>query len=171
MKRICPSLAILMSVAVVGCHTGTVGRSPSYATPDDVGRQFVAGMSSGRIEAVEKVYIPLSEFEATFAGQGLPEVHETLVVEFRKSLGKMMRELKGATFVGMNMENCPEPILAPAGATFGLLTFERSTPALDNIRVFVEVAGTRKEIKLDALVKVGDSWRLVSPDIALLPRG
>jgi len=139
-------------------------------TPQDMGRQFVAGLSSGGPSDVERLYVSRADLESTFAGEGLEKLHAGMMKRFRDSVTQLTTALAGAKYVRMNMEYCPEPIAAKEGTDFGHASFKRDTQALDNIRVIVNAGGEEREIKLDALVKVGDSWRLISPDVKLLPR-
>ena len=139
-------------------------------TPQDLGQQFVVGLNSGRPLEVERLYVSRADLESTFAGEGLGELHAEMLKGFRAAVTKLTTALEGAKYVRMNMEYCPEPIAAKEGTDFGRASFKRDTQALDNIRVIVNVGGEEREIKLDALVKVGDSWRLTSPDVKLLPR-
>ena len=62
----------------------------------------------------------------------------------------------------MNTKFCPEPIVTKPGMNFGFASFIVETQAADNIRVIVLENGVEREIKLDALVKVDNKWRLLS---------
>ena len=68
------------------------------------------------------------------------------------------------------MEFCPEPVVAPKGKRVGPLTLRKATQAFDNARVIINVAGEEREIKLDELIMVNGSWRLMDPRAELLPQ-
>ena len=143
-------------------------KPPPTTTLDELGRQFVAAVAMGNIETLDQLYITSDEFEATFLGDDLDALHASLQEKFRASLKKALPRLQGAQFSRMNMEYCPEPIPARPGMDFGPLVFKTERLITDNTRVIVHVGGEEREIKVDSLVKVGDSWRLLSPDVKLL---
>ncbi|MFC1735007.1 hypothetical protein ACFL1X_02755, partial [Candidatus Hydrogenedentota bacterium] len=144
------------------------GDDPPATTIDELGAQFVAAVAMGDMAGLDRMYITPEEFKATFSGNDLDTLYASLQKAFHASLEKALPELQGAQFLRMNMKFCPEPISARPGTDFGSAVFKIKTLATDNIRAVVNVDGEEREIKLDSLVKVGDSWRLLSPDVELL---
>jgi len=167
-KKITPILAVLVAAGLAGCQSVCVKGPPPATTLDELGTQFVAAVAVGNIEALNQMYITPDEFKATFSGSDLDTLHASLQEAFNASLKKALPELQGSQFLRMNMKYCPEPVPARPGMDFGPVVFKVETLATDNIRVIVKVGGEEREIKLDSLVKVGDSWRLLSPDVELL---
>lgn len=160
-------ITIFVVVAFMGCQNYRP-QEPQTMTLDELGKQFVKAAAVGDIDAIERMYITRKEFRMTFSGEGLDTLYDSLHEEFHTSLTKTVPRLEGAQFVRMNMKYCPEPISTRPGMNFGAATFRGETLATDNIRVIVKVGEEEREIKLDAQVKVGARWRLLSP-IELLP--
>ena len=160
-------ITVFVVVAFIGCQDYGA-QEPQTITLDELGKQFVKAAAVGDIDGIERMYITREEFRTTFSGEGLDALYELFHKEFYSSLTKTVPSLKGAQFVRMNMEFCPELISTQPGMNFGAVTFRGKTLATDNIRVIVKVGEEEREIKLDAQVKVEERWRLLSP-IELLP--
>ena len=136
---------------------------------DELGKLFVESAGNEDGEAILKLFITQDESKATLIGENLDATYISIKQAFEASIQEILPSLTGATFIKMNMKFCPEPIPVKAGMGFGSgITFGVDTLATDNIRVVANVAGVEREIKLDALIKVGNNWRLFSP-IEILP--
>jgi len=162
--------AVLFAAAVslAGCQSSTEappegGVVSAASTVEELGRDFVTAAGAGDSERIQDMYITRDEFAATFRGRDLHTVYESVRGQFESSLGRVLPELTGARFVRMNLQFCPEPITVEPGTNFGVAEFAVATLATDNIRVIAAVDGAEQEVKLDALVKVGETWRLLSP--------
>ena len=136
---------------------------------DELGKRFIESASNENGEAIQKLFITQDELKATLTGANIDATYSSIKEAFEASLQEILPSLKGSKFVKMNMEFCPEPVPVKAGMSFGSgITFGVDTLATDNIRVIANVAGVEREIKLDALIKVDNNWRLFSP-IEILP--
>jgi len=151
--------AVLFAAAVslAGCQSST------EAPPEGGVVSAASAAGAGDSERIQDMYITRDEFAATFRGRDLHTVYESVRGQFESSLGRVLPELTGARFVRMNLQFCPEPITVEPGTNFGVAEFAVATLATDNIRVIAAVDGAEQEVKLDALVKVGETWRLLSP--------
>ena len=161
----------ITTVFVVMAFTGCQNDRPQElqtTSLDEFGKEFVKAVAVGDIDGIDRMYITPKEFRTTFSGKDLDTLYESSHETFYASLTKTLPSLKGVQFVRMNMEYCPEPISTRPGMNFGVADFRGETLATDNIRVIVKVGEEEREIKLDALIKVGARWRLLSP-IELLP--
>ena len=142
----------------------------SVETLDELGKRFVESASSQNGEAIMKLFITQDELKATVTGANIDATYLSIKQAFEASLQEILPSLGGSKFEKMNMDFCPEPVPVKAGMDFGSgISFAVDTLATDNIRVIADVAGDKREIKLDALIKVGNNWRLFSP-IEVLPR-
>jgi hypothetical protein len=168
MRSITLSLVTIGLLSLAGCKTGGVA-TRSAATPDDLGRQVITQLAGGEAEPLTALFISADEFNATFRDPS-PKMYARLRTTFAASVAKLTPELRGAQFVRMNMKYCPEPIPVTAGTDFGGIVFSTDTSALDNIRVIAQVSGQERELKLDTMVKTGGGWKLLSPDVELLPK-
>jgi hypothetical protein len=136
---------------------------------DELGKQFVENASHENSEAIKKLFITQEELKATLTGTDIDATYLSMKEAFDASIESILPRLKGAEFVKMNMKFCPEPVPVKAGMNFGSgIKFSVGTQVTDNIRVIASIDGAEREIKLDALVKVDNNWRLFSP-IEILP--
>ena len=136
---------------------------------DELGKRFIESASNENGEAIQKLFITQDELKATLTGANIDATYSAIKEAFEASVQKILPSLKGSKFIKMNMKFCPKPIPVKPGMSFGSgITFGVDTLATDNIRVIVDVGGVEREIKLDALIKVGNNWRLFSP-IEILP--
>lgn len=163
-------LAALFAVtfSLLGCQNSTDappqgGAERTVSTLEELGRQFVTAAAAGDSEKILEMFITRDEFGSTFRGSDLDAPYESLHQQFQNSLGNVLPELTGAQFVKMNLQFCPEPISVEPGTNFGLAKFAVATLSTDNIRVIADVNGEEREVKLDALVKIGEAWCLLSP--------
>ena len=175
--KLVPILAVTLSIIFLcGCKKD---KPQEQETPkpsvqnveflDEFGRLFVENASNENGEAILKLFITQGELKATLTGENIDATYISIKQAFEASIQEILPSLKGATFIKMNMEFCPEPVPVKAGMGFGSgITFGVDILATDNIRVVANIAGVEREIKLDALIKVENNWRLFSP-IEILP--
>ena len=162
MKNTFSIFAFLLAF-IIGCQSNHKSNVGNLATWDDLGRSFVYSINSADQEKVDALYISKEEFAATFATDELDNLYKTIKNEFSKSTQVLFKELSDIQFVRMNTKFCPEAIVTKPGMNFGIASFIVETQAADNIRVIVLEDGMEREIKLDALVKIDNEWRLLSP--------
>ena len=171
-------LVVTLSIILLsGCKNDNPPQEDARTKPltqqvvslDELGKQFIKGASSQSDEDIKKLFITQEELKATLTGNDIDATYLSLKKDFDTSIQNTLPSLDGAEFIKMNMEFCPEPVPVKAGMEFGSgIKFAVDTLATDNIRVIASVAGVEREIKLDALIKVGDNWRLFSP-VEILP--
>jgi len=104
---------------------------------------------------------------ATFSGNDLGNAYDKIFADVPKRLKKLAKETRGAKFEKMDLSMSPIAQTKP-GMNFGFASFSVETEATDNARVIAKQEDRLLTIKLDAMVKVGTSWRLLSPDFKLL---
>ena len=169
MKNMTLSLVVIGLLGLAGCKTGGVAIR-STATPEDVGKQVIAHLAAGEAESLAAMFISTEEFHAMFGTLELEHfTHSELKRDFMARVKERIPQFHSAQFVRMNMKHCPQPILAKAGTDFGGDAFKVDTFVLDNVRVIAEVDGRERELRLDAMVKTDDGWKIISPDLDLLP--
>lgn len=146
------------------CEPGQSSATGQPVSVEELGVEFVEAASVGKQEAVQELFMSREEFQSIFTGENLDETYRMLSAGFLDSVGKVVAQIEGAKYVRMDMENCPEPILARKGTGFGSgIAFGEDTLAFDNIGIVVDTGGRKRNISLDAIVKVGGRWRLLSP--------
>ena len=171
MKEMLKAVVVFaVAVSLAGCQSSTEaapqgGAVSTASTVEELGRHFVTAAAAGDSERIQDMYITRDEFAATFRGTDLHTLYESIRGQFENSLGRVLPELTGARFVRMNVHL----LTVEPGTNFGLVEFAVATLATDNIRVIADVDGAEQEVKLDALVNVGETWRLLSP-VSLVPK-
>ncbi len=163
---------LALTLAVVGCQHNLatdVVSSPMAATPEEVARQFVRAISEGELEKVRCLFISHREFASVFSAPDLDNHYEQFAKRFSDSLGILEPEMQGAKLVRMNMSFALEPTLVKSGKFFGPLKTKVDILALDNVHAVVLLGDLERDLKLDELFRVGDSWRLIDA-ITLEPR-
>ncbi len=138
-----------------------------YKTPEAIGRAFVTAVTEKRSDDAAKLFITKKEFLATFAGDDLSKMYDHMFADLRKRLKKLSGTIQGATYSNMDLHMSPIAKTKP-GMNFGCGRFIIITEATDNTRVVVKIENRLRSVKLDAMVKVGDTWKLISPDFKLL---
>jgi hypothetical protein len=138
-----------------------------YKTPEAIGRAFVTAVTEKRFDDATKLFITKKEFLATFAGDDLSKVYDHMFTDLRKRLKKLSGTIRGAKYSKMDLSMSPIAKTKP-GMDFGSARFIIATEATDNTRVVVRIENHLRSVKLDAMVKVGGTWKLISPDFELL---
>ena len=162
MMKLTSICSIVCLLGLFGCNN-KAPKATSTLSLEELGEQFVAAANAGDLSAIDSLYTTQEEFAATFSGDGVDTRYETIRTAFDTSISQILPSLKGAKYVRMNMEFCPEPIQTEPGMDFGTVAFKISTLATDNMHVIASITGKTYDIKLDSLIKVGDKWRLLSP--------
>jgi hypothetical protein len=169
MRNIALSLVIVSLLGLAGCKIGGIA-TPSTATPEEVGKRVITHLAAGETESLAALFISTDEFKATFGNLELEHfAHSELKRDFMARVKERIPQFHSAQFVRMNMKHCPQPIRAKAGTDFGGGAFKVDTFVLDNVRVIAKVDGRERELRLDAMVKTDDGWKIISPDLDLLP--
>lgn len=175
MKMPVGALALITCALIcLGCQSLTPddpkqGAVTKASTPEELGKQFVAAAATGDMRRIGKLYVTREEFRATFEGQDLDSSYDLIYGKFEAAVADVLPHLANAEFVRMNLEYCPEPLRTEPGMNFGFLKCAVSTLVTDNIRVVATVQGEEQEVKLDAVIQVGEEWRLLSP-VSLVSR-
>ena len=157
---------VLLSLTIAGCHYmpwAAGARRPAVPTYEDAGRMFVEAMRAGDLDTAKSLFISREEFESIFSGLDLTAFYDRLWNGFVESIETVQPEMRGARFIRMDMSNAIEPIPVQPGHDFGPVLVTTEVLMLDNVHVMISAAGRSMDLKLDAMVKVGDSWRLLNP--------
>jgi len=162
MMKLTSICSIVCLLGLFGCNN-KAPKAISTLSLDELGEKFIVAANAGDLSAINSLYITQEEFIATFSGDGIDTLYQTIRPAFDTSISQILPSLKGAKYARMNMHFCPEPIQTEPGMDFGGAAFKISTLATDNMHVIANITGKTYDIKLDALVKVGDTWRLLSP--------
>ena len=157
---------VLATVLAMTASTRASDR-PEPATPEELGRLVIASLSAQDTNAMAALCISLDEFKATFAGANREGMYTQLMSRFVAAIPDAMAALANAEFMSMDMRFVPEAhrttgVPTQPGMDSGGITFKGETFTLDNVWVKVRVADKVRKVKLDAMVKVGKAWRLIS---------
>lgn len=165
------TLLLAFGLVLVGCQqtpTPVSIVSPT-TTPEELSRQFVKSISEGDLEGAQRLFISRQEFASQFSAPDVDRSYDELAERFNQSITGLKTDMQGAEFIRMNMSMAGEPLLAPPGKEFGPVTTKENALLLDNVHAVVLIDGVERDLKLDELYKVGDSWRLMDA-ITLTPR-
>ena len=113
-----PILAVTLSIiSLCGCKKDKPQEkeTPKSSTRqvmslDELGKQFVENASNGNSEAIQKLFITQDELKATLTGANIDATYLSIKEAFEASIQEIIPGLRGAIFVRMNMEFCPEPV-------------------------------------------------------------
>jgi len=158
------TLLLAFGLVLVGCQqtpTPVSIVSPTTATPEEVSRQFVKSISEGDLEGAQRLFISRQEFASQFSAPDIDRSYDELAERFNQSLTGLKTDMQGAEFARMNMSMAGEPVSVPPGKEFGPVTTRENALLLDNVHAVVLIDGDERDLKLDELCKVGDSWRLI----------
>ncbi len=157
-------LFLALGFVFVGCQqtpTPAGNLSSATTTPEELSRQFVRSLSEGDIEGAQRYFISRQEFASLFAAPDIDRSYDEFAERFNQSLAGLMADMQGAEFARMDMSMAGEPAPVPPGKEFGPVTTKEEALLLDNVHAVVIIEGDERDLKLDELCKVGDSWRLV----------
>lgn len=144
---------LVVCLTVVGC------RQEPGKTPEDVAHQFVQAMGDGKLDEAERLFISRQEFVSLFSDPNLDDYYDQLAKRFKDSLNTLRPQMRGCEFVRINLAVEPSPL--EPGRRFGPVRVRAKTLAFDNVHAVVLINGVERDLKLDELIKVDDSWRLV----------
>jgi len=174
MHALAVAICIILGVALINSATFAQEKVETkvkpvavYKTPEAIGRAFVAAVAEKRLDDAKELFITKKELLATFSGNDLGNVYEKVYADVPKRLKLLAEEINGAKYEKMDLSMSPIAQTNP-GMNFGFASFSVETEATDNARVVAKLEDRLLTIKLDAMVKVGASWKLLSPDFKLL---
>lgn len=122
---------------------------------------MVEAMRDGDTSKAERLFISRNEFASIFSDPDINTRYDQLAQRFRDSLETLKSEMKDSEFVRMNMNHSGPPGSMAPGKQFGPVRVKAHALAFDNVHAVVLVNGAERDLKLDELLKVGDSWRLI----------
>ena len=174
MHTLAVAICIILGVALINSATFAqekvetkVEPEAVYKTPAAIGRAFVEAVAEKRLDDAKKLFITKKELLATFSGNDLGNFYDKVYADVPKKLKLLAEETNGAKYEKMDLSMSPIAQTKP-GMNFGFASFSIETEATDNARVVAKQEDRLLTIKLDAMVKVGPSWKLLSPDFKLL---
>jgi hypothetical protein len=162
MMKLTSICSVLCLLVFLGCNN-EAPKEASALSLEELGEQFIVAANAGDLTAIDSLYTTQEEFAATFSGDGIDALYQTIRTAFDTSISQILPNLKEAKYVRMNMDFCPEPIQTEPGMDFGAAAFKISTLATDHMHVIADINGQTYDVKLDSLIKLGDTWRLLSP--------
>ncbi|MFP6583610.1 MAG: hypothetical protein VCD00_13790 [Candidatus Hydrogenedentota bacterium] len=157
-------LLVAFTFTLVGCQHGVATGRMSQAvtgTPEALTRQFVDAMDTGDRGAVHHLFISYDELASLFESADFNGTYDAMEERFNASLGGLHSKMQGAQFVRMDMSFAGDPILIGQGEEFGPLTLRADTLILDNVHAVLLIDGVEKDLKLDEMIRVNGSWRLL----------
>ena len=108
------------------------------------------------------LYAILGRGEWVMHNERIPAAeYARLAKRFKDSLKGLRPQMRGAKYVRMDTRFRLKPSSKEAGQRLGPLRLTRKTFAFDNVRAVVLIDGVERRLKLDELIKIGDSWRLL----------
>jgi uncharacterized protein (TIGR03067 family) len=133
-------------------------------TPEDLARQFVVAISDGDLEGAKGFYLTRDEFNQAFQSDDPSKTYDELEQAIISWLTNAAPQLQGAQFVQMlNMPASRKPDLLPKGKTLGPMSAKIGLLAYDNVHAVVRVGNSYLDLKLDEIMQINGSLRLLSP--------
>ena len=164
---VCVGVCICIAYALV--PSSDPGPRLRVASPKDLAAEFVEAVSKGGLATAEPLFISEREFVSLFSAPNAEQLYGNVALRFTSSLKELDSSMKGARFVRLDMSYAGEPVHLKAGQRHGPFQLKADTVVIDNVHAVVAIGGTERDLKLDEILKVGKSWRLLDA-VTLTPR-